>query len=115
MRRQKPWRTPRTDGTGGRYRLLGSGGEDGLVLLWDVVNMSNIGAFSGNDQPVRHLSISYDSHFLAFGGDEQNVIIIQPLGTGMACPYDLQQLCFPSLPVPFLISCTSNLNFAFML
>lgn len=82
-----PVRGPKTDGVGLWYRLLGSGGEDGLVLLWDLACMSNIGAFSGNDQPVRHLSISYDSHYVAFGGDEQSVIIIQPLQPGMACPF----------------------------
>ncbi len=44
--------------------LLASGGQDGLIILWDLNTFQKLVQFSGHTRPVLHLQFSHDSKLL---------------------------------------------------
>lgn len=66
----------------GRY--LATGGADAMVTLWDVDEMVCVRTFPRLESPIRTLSFSYNSQFIASASEDLKVDI-SDVDTGAAC------------------------------
>lgn len=64
----------------GRY--LASGGQDGLAAVWDLDTLACIRTCTQMDGEIKTLSISHDSQYLAYAG-EQDMVVIEALQEGV--------------------------------
>jgi WD40 repeat protein len=65
-------------------RYVASGGADGVAAVWDLNSFSCVRTCTQMDGEVKTLSISHDSQYLAYAG-EQEAVFIEALQEG-ACP-----------------------------
>lgn len=74
-------------------KYMASGGNDGLVSLWDLDDMLCLRTFARPDQTVRALSFSYEAKWLAYGSEDNvGMIDIMNVQTGeLACSLTLKQ------------------------
>ena len=62
-------------------RHMASGGEDGSVALWDLDSMACERACTHMDGQVKTVSISHDSQYVAYAG-EQDYLVMESLQGG---------------------------------
>ncbi len=58
-----------------RRRYMASGGNDGLVSLWDLDDMMCLRTFARPDQTVRALSFSHEAKWLAYGSEDNGGMV----------------------------------------
>ncbi|EIE21065.1 WD40 repeat-like protein [Coccomyxa subellipsoidea C-169] len=64
-----------------RDRYLASGGADAIAAVWDLETLSCIRTCTQMDGEIKTLSISHDSQYLAYAG-EQDMVVIEALQEG---------------------------------
>jgi THO complex subunit 3 len=63
-------------------RFLASGGADAATCLWDLEDLICLKTFLGTDFPVRSLSFSHDSKYLALGSPEEPWLVVEEVAGG---------------------------------
>ena len=61
---------------------MASGGADAIAAVWDLESLACIRTCTQMDGEVKTLSISHDSQYLAYAG-EQDMVVIEALQEGV--------------------------------
>ncbi|BDA45109.1 THO complex subunit 3 [Coccomyxa sp. Obi] len=65
----------------GQDRYMASGGADAIAAVWDLETLACIRTCTQMDGEIKTLSISHDSQYLAYAG-EQDMVVIEALQEG---------------------------------
>ena len=61
---------------------MASGGADAIAAVWDLDTLACIRTCTQMDGEIKTLSISHDSQYLAYAG-EQDMVVIEALQEGL--------------------------------
>ena len=80
-------------------RHMASGGEDGSVALWDLDTMACDRTCTHMDGEVKTVSISHDSQYVAYAGEQDYLVMESIQGGEDAGGRSLYRLALPGTPI----------------